>query len=147
MKKFIGILAFTSIALTNTVQAEGDIENGRALSTQCSACHGNDGMSNSEVWPNLAGQKEAYLAMQLRKYKSGERSDPTMDAIVGPLNEQNILDLAAYYASNSAVASYSLVDETLSIPYVDVGGTKYRVEMALDSLEDLSFFVTDLDEL
>ena len=55
MKNLMGLLAVTSIALINTAQAEGDIEKGRELSTQCSACHGTDGMSNSEQWPNIAG--------------------------------------------------------------------------------------------
>lgn len=116
------------------------------MSTSCSACHGNEGISNSEQWPNLAGQRESYLVTQLQKYKSGDRKDPTMFAIVGPLNEQNILDLAAYYSSNSPVANYSFADETLTIPYVSVGDMIYRVKMTLDSLENLSFFVTELEE-
>ena len=146
MKKFIGILAFTSIALGNTVQAEGDIETGRALSTSCSACHGTNGMSTSEQYPNLAGQRESYLVKQLENYQSGDRADPTMQALVGPLNAQDIQDLAAYYASNTAVASYSFDTETLAIPYVDVGGTLFNVEMSLDSLETLTFSVTNLEE-
>lgn len=145
MKKLIGILAFASIALGNTVQAEGDIETGRALSTSCSTCHGTGGMSNSEQWPNIAGQKESYLVKQLEDYQSGVRADPTMQAIVGPLNAQDIQDLAAYFASNSTVASYSFEEEILSIPYVDVGGTMYDVEMALDSIEELTFHVTNLE--
>ncbi len=83
---------------------------------------------------------------QLKKYKSGQRADDTMAAIVGPLTEQNILDLAAYFSSNSAVASYSFAQETLAIPYVDVGGTIYNIEMSLDSLEGLVFSVSKLQE-
>ena len=146
MKNLMGLLAVASIALINTAQAEGDIETGRELSTQCSACHGTGGMSNSEQWPNIAGQKESYLIKQLENYKSGARKDTTMEAIVGPLNDQNMQDLAAYFASKSAVASYSFDDETLAIPYVDVGGTMFKVEMSLDSLEDLSFSVTNLEQ-
>ena len=146
MKKLIGTLIFASIALANTAQAEGNIENGRALSTSCSACHGNDGMSNSEQWPNLAGQKESYLAAQLTKYKTGDRKDPVMAAIVGPLNEQNILDLAAYFASNSAVASFSFDTQLLSIPYVEVGEISYAVGMSLDYINNLVFSVKTLQE-
>ncbi|HIG64132.1 MAG TPA: cytochrome c [Methyloprofundus sp.] len=146
MKKIIGLLVFTSVAVLNTVQAGGDVESGRTLSTSCSACHGNDGMSASELFPNIAGQKESYLVSQLKKYKSGQRADDTMAAIVGPLTEQNILDLAAYFSSNSAVASYSFAQETLAIPYVDVGGTIYNIEMSLDSLEGLVFSVSKLQE-
>ena len=144
MKKIIGLLVFSSIALSNTVQAAGDIENGRALSTQCSACHGNDGMSNSEAWPNLAGQKESYLAAQLTKYKTGERADPTMSALVGPLTDDDINDLSAFYASNSAVANFDFNTLVLSIPYVVVGDTSYNVEMSLDDGDALIFSVKSL---
>jgi len=146
MKKIISLLAFTGIVLINTVHAAGNIETGRALSTQCTACHGTYGLSSSEQFPNIAGQKESYLVSQLEKYKSGERTDPTMDAIVGPLNPQNILDLAAYYASNSPVASYSFEKTSLSIPYVNVGGVMYNVDMFLTSPDNLVFTVRTLEK-
>ena len=146
MKKIMGLLAITGISLINTAQAAGDIENGRALSIQCSACHGNDGMSNSEAWPNLAGQKKSYLAAQLTKYKSGDRTDSTMSALAGPLTDGDIDDLSAYYASQTTVASFSFDTQVLSIPYVKVGDTTYSVEMLLDSLEGLVFSVSNLEE-
>ena len=146
MKKIMGLLAITSIALTNTVQAAGDIENGRALNTQCSACHGNDGMSNSEQFPNLAGQKESYLVAQLKKYKDGSRMDPTMSAIVGPLTDDNMNDLSAYHASQTAVASFSFETQLLSIPYVIVGDSIFDVEMMLDDGNNLIFSVKTLQE-
>ncbi|NOQ13815.1 MAG: c-type cytochrome [Methyloprofundus sp.] len=146
MKNLIGLLAMTGIALMNPAQAEGDIEAGRALSTQCSGCHGVYGMSPSEQFPNIAGQKESYLSAQLRKYKSGDRNDLTMRAIVGPLSEEDMLNLAAYFSSTSSVARYSFDTETLMIPYVDVAGVMFKVEMLLDSLEELTFSVTHLEE-
>ena len=141
MKNFISFLILTSAVLISHVHAEGNIEIGRALSTQCSTCHGIDGMSNSEQFPNIAGQKESYLISQLEQYKSGNRVDATMAAIVGPLNTQNIEDLAAYFASNSPVANYSFETETLSLPYVSVGNTIYTIDMTLTSFDDLSFKV------
>ena len=147
MKNLLGLIALTSLAFINTAQAEGNIENGRALSTSCSACHGTNGMSTSEQYPNIAGQRESYLIKQLENYQSGDRADPTMQALVGPLNAQDIQDLAAYFASNSAVASYSFDTETLAIPYVDVGGTLFNVEMSLDTLEPIVFTVTGLEPL
>lgn len=148
MKNLVGLLAVSSLCLINVAHAEGDIENGRALSTSCtnSGCHGADGMSSSEAVPNLAGQKESYLIKQLEKYQSGERSDGTMEAIAGPLSAQDREDLAAYFAANSSVAVYSFDEETLSIPYVDVGGAMYNVEMALDSFDGLIFSVSHLEE-
>ena len=142
MKKFISLLIFTNLVLISHVQAEGNIEIGRALSTQCSTCHGVGGMSNSEQFPNIAGQKESYLISQLEQYKSGERIDVNMTAIVGPLNDQNIKDLAAYFASNRPVANYSFETETLSLPYVNVGNIIYTIDMVLTSFEDLSFKVS-----
>ena len=147
MKNLLGLIALTSLAFINTAQAEGNIENGRALSTSCSACHGTNGMSTSEQYPNIAGQRESYLIKQLENYQSGDRADPTMQALVGPLNAQDIQDLAAYFASNSAVASYHFDTETLAIPYVDVGGTLFNVEMSLDTLEPIVFTVTGLEPL
>lgn len=144
MKKVIGLLVCSSLALINTAQAEGDIENGRALSTSCSACHGAYGMSSSEQFPNIAGQKEAYLVSQLLKYQSGDREDPTMSVIVGPLDSDDINDLAAYFASNSSVATFSFETNILAIPFVDVGGLMYSVEMSADS--NFNFSLTDAEE-
>ena len=145
MKKLIGLLVFTSAALVNTAQAEGDIDVGRALSTQCSGCHGTYGMSMSEQFPNIAGQKESYLIAQLEKYKSGERNNVTMQAIAGPLGEQDMQDLAAYYAFNSPVATFSSETGILLIPYVSVASDLYKVEMSLTSPEELSFTVSDIE--
>ena len=151
MKKIISLLAFTSILFINTAQAEGDIENGRALALNhtCtnSSCHGPDGMSIEELVPKLAGQQEAYMVQQLENYQSGDRKDSTpMKDIIAPLSAQDIQDLAAYFASNSAVASYSFETQALSIPYVEVGDTIYDVEMGLDDTDNLIFSVTRLDE-
>ena len=54
--------------------------------------------------------------------------------------------MAAYFASNSAVASYSFEKEILYIPYVEVGGTNFNVEISLDSLDGLIFSVIPLEE-
>lgn len=145
MKDFIGLLVFSGIVLTGTAHAAGDIEVGRELSTQCSTCHGAYGLSNSEQFPNIAGQKESYLITQLEKFQAGERDDLTMQAIAGPLSAQNIQDLAAYFASNSSVASFSSATGILTIPYVDVANDTYYVEMLLTSPADLAFSVSTLE--
>lgn len=51
------------------------------------------------MYPNLAGQKEMYLAKQLKDFKSGTRKDPVMGAMAMPLSDADIANLAAYYAS------------------------------------------------
>ena len=77
----------------------GDIEAGKAKSVMCAACHGPAGISVSPLWPNLAGQKEAYLVKQIKAFKSGERNDPSMAPMVAGLTDADIDNLAAYYAS------------------------------------------------
>ena len=77
----------------------GDVEAGKAKSFSCQACHGPAGISPNPMWPNLAGQKDAYLAKQMRDFKSGARKDPLMSAMSMPLSDADIDNLAAYYAS------------------------------------------------
>lgn len=77
----------------------GDVAAGKAKSAVCAACHGANGISPSPLWPNLAGQKEAYLVKQIKAFKSGERKDPSMAPMVAALTDADIENLAAYYAS------------------------------------------------
>lgn len=77
----------------------GDAAAGKAKSTMCAACHGAAGVSMVPTYPNLAGQKEAYLAKQLKDFKSGKRNDPTMKGMVAALSDTDMDNLAAYYSS------------------------------------------------
>ena len=98
MKKSTLLLALLGTVAAPFSQA-ADIEAGKAKSAVCAACHGPAGVSVSPLWPNLAGQKEAYLAKQIRAFKSGERKDPSMAPMVAGLTDADIDNLAAYYAS------------------------------------------------
>ena len=62
-------------------------------------------MTNTALWPNLAGQKEAYLVRQLLQFRDGTRKDPVMSAMAQPLSDQDILDLAAYYAEQEKMTA------------------------------------------
>jgi cytochrome c553 len=77
----------------------GDPAAGKAASATCVACHGANGISPNDIWPNLAGQKAGYLAKQIRAFKDGTRKDPQMNAMVAALTDKQIEDLAAYFAS------------------------------------------------
>jgi cytochrome c553 len=79
--------------------AAGDATAGQAKSAVCAACHGADGNSVVPNWPKLAGQHEQYLARQIALIQSGARVVPEMVAIVPGLTEQDIADLAAWFAS------------------------------------------------
>lgn len=92
------ILAALSLALMTNVAVAGDAAAGKAKSATCAGCHGAAGISAAPNYPNLAGQKEAYLAKQIKDFKSGARKDPTMNAMVAALTDADIANLAAYYA-------------------------------------------------
>lgn len=84
------------------VQADGDIAGGQAKSASCAACHGATGKATNALYPNIGGQNSAYLALALNAYKKGGRTGGqagVMQAFTAGLSEQDINDLAAYYAS------------------------------------------------
>ncbi len=83
------------------VHAAGDVAAGKAKSATCAACHGADGNSVNPEWPNLAGQVPEYLVKQLQDYKSGARQNAVMAGMAAPLSQQDMDNLAAYYASQT----------------------------------------------
>ena len=97
-KTIISLSILLATGLGVNAQA-ADVEAGKAKSATCAACHGQNGISASPIWPNLAGQKEAYLAKQIKAFRDGTRQDPSMAAMVKPLSDDDIANLAAYYAS------------------------------------------------
>jgi len=82
----------------------GDPAKGREKTRTCSGCHGIDGWRTAypEVYtvPKLGNQHEAYLLKALQEYKNGERTHPSMRAIAASLSDQDMADLAAYYAQS-----------------------------------------------
>lgn len=64
----------------------------------CASCHGIDGVGISVQWPNLAGQNDLYLIKQLHAFRDGNRKDAYMTPMTRPLSDQDIRNLAAYYA-------------------------------------------------
>ena len=79
--------------------AAGDAAAGKAKAALCAGCHGAQGISMSPDIPNLAGQKELYLAKSIRDYKSGARKNPMMASVVGMIADSDVDNLAAYFAS------------------------------------------------
>jgi cytochrome c553 len=77
----------------------GDARAGRQKLTTCQGCHGLDGLSKNPEAPNLAGQIENYLVRSLTAYKSGERKNESMNIVAKELSDEDIADVAAYYAS------------------------------------------------
>ncbi|MFK5895310.1 MAG: c-type cytochrome [Pseudomonadota bacterium] len=100
MKKFI-ITALSAVAIisSSSLMAAGNAETGKTKAATCLACHGADGNSIAPNFPNLAAQGEAYMVKQLMDFKAGKRKDPTMNAMVLPLDEQTMQDIAAFYST------------------------------------------------
>ena len=96
MKKLA--LAAILAASTMSVQA-ADVAAGKAKAAVCGACHGPAGVSAVAIFPNLAGQKAAYLEKQLKAFRDGSRKDPSMAGQSKTLTDADIANLAAYYAS------------------------------------------------
>ncbi len=94
-----------SVMLTFGCTAEADIPAGKAAAVQCQACHGKDGIGITPQTPNLAGQKELYLSNQLVAYRSGTRKNSIMSPLAQPLSDEDIANLAAYFASLPAAGS------------------------------------------
>jgi cytochrome c553 len=106
------ISLIVSAGLVSVAHA-GDAEAGKALSATCAACHGADGNSPSPAFPKIAGQGERYLIKQITEIRDGVRPVPTMQPFVTNLSDENIADLAAYFAEQtptSGGAKEELVD-------------------------------------
>jgi cytochrome c553 len=95
------LLAVVGVACAVAVAAPlGDAGKGQTQASQiCAACHGVDGNSPIPINPNLAGQHPEYLYKQLRNYKSGERENAIMNGIAATLSEDDMRNLAAYFAA------------------------------------------------
>jgi cytochrome c553 len=100
--QLIPIVALTGFFLVGVLSDPtyaGDARAGRQKITTCQACHGLDGLSKNPESPNLAGQVESYLARSLEAYRSGERKNDAMNIVAKDLTDEDIADVAAYYAS------------------------------------------------
>ncbi len=94
-------LAALTVGISSNALAEGDPTAGRKKATTCLGCHAVEGYRNSYPSyrvPKLGGQKASYIVAALKAYKNGERSHPTMRAQAAYLSEQDMQDIAAYFA-------------------------------------------------
>ena len=99
MQRHFAIACAAAMTLLAGGAGAADAEAGKAKSATCVACHGPDGISVNALWPSLAGQHAAYLAKQMKAFRDGVRNDPLMTPMVKNLSDEDIDDLAAYYAS------------------------------------------------
>lgn len=79
----------------------GDATKGQAKAAVCGACHGIDGNSGDAQYPKLAGQNAHYIVEQLNNFKQGRRQNPIMLGFASQLSEQDMYDIAAYFAGQT----------------------------------------------
>ncbi len=102
----------------------GDAKAGATKNTMCMGCHGIKGYQTTfpEVYkvPMISGQGAKYIMAALSEYRKGERKHPTMRGIAGPLTDQDIADLAAYYSTNGVVPGAELPAKPAREPGAEV---------------------------
>jgi cytochrome c553 len=99
--KFAAALTLAVLGWSGTALAAGNAEAGQAKSATCMACHGMDGNSPNPEWPSIAGQHASYVVKQLRQFKAMERQNPLMTPMAMILSDQDMEDLAAFYATQT----------------------------------------------
>lgn len=99
------LVALSMQDLVPAVFAAGDPVRGKQLATQCFACHGVDGNSPSPVNPKIGGQHEQYLLLALKAYVDGARPNSLMSGAVLNKTEQDLEDMAAYFAAQKPAAA------------------------------------------
>ena len=101
----LAIGATVAFLFSATAWAEGDPARGRARSQMCEGCHGIADYRTAypDVYPvpKIGGQQPAYIVKAMQDYKSGARKHPSMRGIAATLSEQDMADLAAYYAGDT----------------------------------------------
>jgi len=125
------LLGTLTVLFATSAFAAGDVDAGKTKVALCGACHGADGNSAAAIYPNLAGQGEKYLLKQLRDIKSDDRPVLEMTGMLIAFNDQDLADIAAYYASLDAavMGSQEITDEAYDLSaeeFLDLGERVFR---------------------
>ena len=91
-----------SFAAGSLAAPSGNATRGKQKAAPCAACHGDGNKTLNDTYPKLAGQYPEYLAKSMHEYKNGKRKNAIMSAQAAGLSDQDIADLAAYYAAQKA---------------------------------------------
>jgi len=114
------LCVLAGLAVGGQCLAQGSASAGQSKAAVCAACHGADGNSINPLWPSLAGQHPEYVARQIMAFKAGDRADVLMTSFAAPLSDEDIADLAAYFASQTVAPSGADPD------LVELGERVYR---------------------
>ncbi len=120
MKKILLAVNIILLTTASLAFAKGDPEAGKAKAAQCVGCHGADGNSPAPAFPKIAGQGEKYLLKQLQEIKDGTRPVAQMAGQLDNMNDQDLENLASYFASQTMSGSAAKKD------LVETGSRVYR---------------------
>ena len=105
MRTIAMILLAAGCLVAGAAHADGNAAIGKTKSAPCAACHGVDGKGIAPNFPVLAGQHASYLVHALEQYRNGTRNNAVMGPQAANLTDDDIADLAAYYASLKALST------------------------------------------
>ena len=128
--------AIAALVLSSPFAATAAMAATETAAEVCAACHGANGISVKDSFPNLAGQKQKYLAAQLQAFKSGTRKNLIMNAVAEQLNDDDIAELAGFFAGLAGAASGA----ANSKPLAHMLGT--RVSFPADYAESHTYYTT-----
>ena len=97
MKHLITLAGLIVVLSSGAAQA-ADANAGKDKATVCAGCHGPNGVSAADSFPNLAGQKAGYLTSALKAYREGTRKAPIMNNLAANLTDADIDNLAAHFS-------------------------------------------------
>lgn len=102
-----------------------DPDRGKELAYGCAGCHGESGLGTAPIYPHIAGQDARYLYKQLHDFRDKTRVNKQMNAIATNLTEQDMADMAAFYASQPLPSGQTPGDASAAIALVTRGdGTR-----------------------
>lgn len=104
-KAFIAVIFLILPAL-----AHADARRGAQYTASCAHCHGLEGNSSADQYPNIASQQKEYIFRQLKSFKEGTRTDPMMSSMVGVLDEQAMRDVADFFNDKDSVKQKTVPD-------------------------------------
>jgi cytochrome c553 len=99
VRRFISLAACVMLMLTGVVARAADIAAGKEKAELCAGCHGENGISQMENIPSLAGQPDQFIQWQLVYFRAGARKNEQMQPVVDQINNDDIRNLGAYFAS------------------------------------------------
>lgn len=122
----VGLMLGLAGILGAAPAAAQDAAAGEAKAATCVACHGPQGNSVNPEWPKLAGQHADYTERQLKLFRDGKRVNALMSGMAANLSDQDIADLAAYYAAQTPTRGSANEDLVATAEAIFTGGDKER---------------------